>query len=76
METFFQMKTQIAKERAAYERMWQEREKQADKLLNSTANIAGSIQGEIGQGSFQIKGLELLELESGKKGSYAQGRIL
>ena len=68
VETFFQMKNQIVKERAAYERMWQEREKQADKLLNSTANIAGSIQGEIGQGSFQIKGLELLELESGKKG--------
>lgn len=67
VETYFQMKAQISKERAAYERMWQEREKQADKLLTSTANIAGSIQGEIGQETFQIKGLELLELESGKK---------
>lgn len=68
VETYYQMKNQIAKERAAYERMWREREKQVEKLFNSTANIAGSIQGEIGQGTFQIKGLELLELESGKKG--------
>lgn len=67
VETYFQMKNQIIKERAAYEKMWQSREKQADKLFKSTANIVGNIQGEIGQGTFQIKGLELLELESGKK---------
>jgi len=67
VETYFQMKNQITKERAAYEKMWQSREKQADKLFKSTANIVGNIQGEIGQGTFQIKGLELLELESGKK---------
>ncbi|MDZ7587022.1 MAG: DUF2130 domain-containing protein, partial [Patescibacteria group bacterium] len=65
VETYFQMKNQITKERAAYEKMWQSREKQADKLFKSTANIVGNIQGEIGQGTFQIKGLELLELESG-----------
>jgi len=32
VETYFQMKTQIARERAAYEKMWRERKKQADKL--------------------------------------------
>lgn len=67
VETYFQMRNQITKERAAYEKMWQSREKQVDKLFTATANIAGSIQGEIGQGTFQIKGLELLELADGKR---------
>lgn len=66
VETYFQMKNQIAKERMSYEKMWQSREKQIDKIFTSTANIAGSIQGEIGQVVFQIKGLDLLELESGE----------
>ena len=49
--------------------------KTTDKLLNSTANIAGGIKEKSAR-IIQIKGLELLELESGKKGGYAQGRIL
>jgi hypothetical protein len=70
VETYFQMKNQITKERMSYEKMWQSREKQIEKIFTSTANIAGSIQGEIGQGEFQIKGLDLLELESGENKSF------
>lgn len=65
VEVYIQMKTQITKERVAYEKLWSERERQVTKLLTSTANIVGSIQGQVGQTAFQVKGLELLELDSG-----------
>ena len=64
VESYFQMKTQISKERVAYEKMWQTREKQVDKLFRSTGNIVGAIQGEVGQTALPIKGLELLESEN------------
>jgi hypothetical protein len=62
VETYRDMHMQISKERVAFEKSWALREKQAQKLLLSTANIIGSMQGHIGQGSvLKIKGLELLE---------------
>jgi hypothetical protein len=67
VEVYFQMKNQITKERITYEKMWGSREKQVDKLFSSTANVVGSIQGEVGQTAFQIKGLELKELDDGNK---------
>jgi len=67
VEVYFQMKNQITKEKVVYEKMWRSREKQVDKLFSSTANVVGSIQGEVGQTAFQIKGLELKELDDGDK---------
>jgi hypothetical protein len=62
VETYREMNNQIIKERVAFEKAWAVREKQAQRLLLSTANIVGSMQGHIGQGSaLKIKGLELLE---------------
>ncbi len=62
VETYQEMRTQVSKERMAYEKLWAQREKQADKLLMGTANIIGSVQGHIGQTSMpQIKGLEIGE---------------
>jgi hypothetical protein len=62
VETYREMNNQIMKERVAFEKSWALREKQAQKLLLSTANIVGSMQGHIGQGTaLKIKGLELLE---------------
>jgi hypothetical protein len=62
VETYRDMNNQIMKERVAFEKSWALREKQAQKLLLSTANIVGSMQGHIGQGTaLKIKGLELLE---------------
>ena len=66
LEVYMQMKTQITKERVAYEKMWQTREKQVDRLFSSTANIYGSIQGEVGSSALPIKGLDLPELEDGQ----------
>ncbi len=60
VETYQEMTQQVTKERVAYEKLWSMREKQAQKLLLSTANIIGSMQGHIGQASMpKIKGLEL-----------------
>lgn len=62
VETYQEMTQQVNKERTAYERLWAQREKQAQKLLLSTANIVGSMQGHIGPASMpKIKGLELGE---------------
>jgi len=60
IETYQEMGAQIMKERVAYEKLWAQREKQAQKLLLSTANIIGSMQEHVGQASMpKIKGLEL-----------------
>lgn len=62
VETYQEMTTQVQKERVAYEKLWAQREKQAQKLIMGTANIIGSMQGHIGQSSMpKIKGLDLLE---------------
>lgn len=65
MEVYGEMQGQITKERAAYEKIWKAREGQMQRLLSSTANVVGSIQGRVGQNVFQIKGFDLLE--EGKK---------
>jgi hypothetical protein len=60
LETYKEMTTQVVKERTAFEKLWAQREKQAQRLLTGTANIIGSMQGHIGQSSMpRIKGLEL-----------------
>jgi hypothetical protein len=64
IETYQEMTVQVTKERVAYEKLWSQREKQAQKLLMGTANIIGSMQGHIGQSSMpKIKGLELSDGE-------------
>jgi hypothetical protein len=60
VETYQEMTLQVQKERVAYEKLWSQREKQAQKLFMGTANIVGGMQGHIGQASMpRIKGLEL-----------------
>ncbi len=60
VETYQAMTQQVQKERVAYEKLWAQRDKQAHKLLMGTANIIGSMQGQIGQTAMpRIKGLEL-----------------
>ena len=67
VEVYQSQLAQINKERVAYEKFWSEREKQSQKLLISTANIIGSMQGQIGSGSMpKIKGLEIDLLGSGE----------
>lgn len=62
VETYQEMTQQVQKERVAYEKLWAQREKQAQRLLLGTANIIGSMQEHVGHASMpKIKGLELLD---------------
>lgn len=61
IEVHQNMKNQIQKERAAFEKIWKERESQAERIMMSTAGIYGSIQGVAGQSLPTVKGLDLLE---------------
>lgn len=66
VEVYKDMQEQIIKERMAFEKSWKQREAQVHKLLLGTAAIVGSMQGKVGASMPHIKGLEILEIESGK----------
>ncbi len=62
IETYQEMALQITKEKVAFQKIWAQREAQAQSLLLNTANIVGSMQGHIGHTSMpKIKGLDLLD---------------
>lgn len=63
--SYMEMKAQITKERVAFEKIWKQREIQAERVIMSTSNIIGALQGKIGASMPQIKGLELSQLDSG-----------
>jgi hypothetical protein len=60
VEVYQEMRDQVDKERAAFERLWKSREAQLRRMINAAANIGGDMQGVIGPSVLQIKGLELL----------------
>ncbi len=61
VEVYQEMHEQVAKERAAFEKIWKAREAQSQRLLTGTAGIIGSMQGIVGQSLPPVKGLDLLE---------------
>jgi len=61
VESYREMLTQVQKERASFEKSWKAREGQAQRVLMSTANIVGSMQGIVGTSLPPIKGLDLLD---------------
>jgi len=67
VEVYNEMQIQLDKEKAAFERIWKVREGQITRLVTSTANVVGSIQGRVGSSALQIKGLDFPELEDGEK---------
>jgi len=78
VETYQEMTQQVQKERVVYEKLWATREKQAKRLFFGTANIYGSIQGQVGRNAMpRIRGLEL---DSGEDDSLdaanSQGALL
>ena len=68
VEAYKEIFDQIAKERVAYEKMWKQRESQAQRIITSMASIVGSIQGKIGASALQIKELDLLESGQSESG--------
>lgn len=59
MDAVSLMREQIAKERAAFERIWSGREAQITKLVSGVSGVYGSIQGLSGNALPEIKQLEL-----------------
>jgi hypothetical protein len=66
-EGFTQMQSDLASEKRAMQRIWSQREKQIDKVINNTVHMYGSIRGIAGNAVQKVKALELengiLEIE-------------
>jgi hypothetical protein len=58
-EGFTQMQSDLSSEKRAMQRIWSQREKQIDKVINNTVHMYGSIRGIAGNGVQIIKALEL-----------------
>lgn len=61
VEVYQEMQEEVNREKSAFEKIWKARESQIKRLVFSTANVCGGMQGLIGPSVLQIKGLELLE---------------
>lgn len=59
VESFSSMETGLRKERQAYEKIWNEREKQIKKMMTNTIGMYGDLSGLVALP--QIKSLELIE---------------
>lgn len=67
VEVYQEMNIQIQKERVSFEKSWKAREMQVRKLILSTANVYGSMQGLVGSSMPSVRGLDLFELDSGEQ---------
>lgn len=68
IETFKDMKDGLEQEKRAINKIWAKRDKQIEKVINSTSGMYGDMQGIIGASSMQkIEALELKSLPSGSK---------
>ena len=62
------MKDGLEQEKRAINKIWAKRDKQIEKVVNSTSGMYGDMQGIIGASSMQkIEALELKSLPSGSK---------
>jgi len=59
VEAFSSMQSALNKEKIAMAKIWKEREKQIDKVIESTTGLYGSIKGIAGSAVSDIKALEL-----------------
>jgi|AntAceMinimDraft_10_1070366.scaffolds.fasta_scaffold07609_2 hypothetical protein len=59
VEGFSGLKIEIDKEKRAMSRIWKEREKQIEKVIDNTINMYGSIKGIAGNAIGSVKALEL-----------------
>ena len=59
VETFVGMQEQLNREKRAYARLWKEREKQIERIIENTAGMYGDVRGLIGSSVPEIQGLTL-----------------
>lgn len=65
LEVYRDMQEQLVRERSVFEKSWKQREAQMRRYLTSLASVYGTMQGLAGSSMPQIKGFEMMELESG-----------
>jgi len=66
IETFKDMKEGLEQEKRAINKIWAKRDKQIEKVINSTSGMYGDMEAIIGASSMQkIEALELKSLPSG-----------
>ena len=66
VESFVQMQEDLDKERRAMQRLWKQREKQIERVLESTTAMYGAIRGIAGSTIPHIQALELPFAEDGE----------
>lgn len=66
-EVYSEMMIQLQRERTALQKSWKTREAQIQRMIGATGNIYGKMQGLVGSSMPQVKGLEMMELESGEE---------
>ena len=59
VEAFSTMQSDLDSEKRAMQKIWKQREKQIEKVLNNTINMYSSIKGIAGNAVANIKALEL-----------------
>ena len=59
VEAFTTMQSDLDSEKRSMQRIWKQREKQIEKVLDNTINMYGSIRGIAGNAIGNIKALEL-----------------
>ncbi|MBX7490215.1 DUF2130 domain-containing protein [Helicobacter turcicus] len=59
VEGFMQMQIDLDKEKIAMQKLWKQREKQIQKVLESSTNMYGALKGIAGNAISNIKALEL-----------------
>ena len=68
VEGFTQMQSDLDSEKRSMARIWKQREKQIEKVLENTIGMYGSIKGIAGNAIGSVKALELpySDLDEGK----------
>ena len=59
VEGFSQMKADLDTEKRSMQRIWKQREKQIEKVINNTIDMYGSMKGIAGNAIQTVKALEL-----------------
>lgn len=59
VEGFVQMQSDLDSEKRAMQRLWKQREKQIQKVLENTIGMYGSLKGIAGNAIGDVKALEL-----------------
>jgi len=59
VEAFSQMKADLESEKRSMMRIWKQREKQLEKVINNTVDMYGSVKGIAGNAVQDVKALEL-----------------